>query len=1550
MSSSPFSVFSSLFSPPRLSASPALSLFSRPSAPLSFSPPSLPPPAPSSSFAPSSLPALPSPPPLVSLSFPPPLASFSSSAALVPRIISYNVNSLSYYATSPDGRLRRSIISSTLRDFIVKCDIICLQETNLSASEKLALTALPRCSVSFNNFSMNVAGTLIIDTPSVSQFYSGTDVPLPSCCRGYIQLRRYLPKSVAYKAFQLFNIYFKTGPNKALIQTELVHSLLSVDASLPTFFAGDFNFIEQVDDSSNSSPSLPSAAFTSAFSSLKAHFSVAEVPHHEHTYFHITSDPTSPFSYSSRLDRFLIPSSLFLNPLSSPSASVFHHSSNFRPVPSGPRRSFSDHLPISLSFVTDSCDKRNLPSIPLWVASSPEFASALRDSWRPPSSVKCPFKLLSQFKAAFFRAASSARKSRLSCSSLSLSLSQHISLLRLVSSPSQDLPRISRLFSFNPSLRPLVSLSSGVWTDSGLGLAIGELVLSSSSSAPSPRLNPFSLLKSKLPSTKTRIGSLRLSPSDPPSSDDRGKAAVASAFWSDIWAARVSSPPSSEQDTFLASYSKTVDPALLSPPTLADILSAIKNSNDSSPGPDGIPFAAWRAAPDLAAPLLLSVIESLCGGQPPPSGYNHGLLFLIPKKHTGLASDTRPISVTNTDNRLLASTLARIIMPAVSAIVDPSQKGFLWGKNGMDHTADINQFFFEGVVAKTQRLLFFLDTAKAFDSIDHSWALKVLRKVGFPLWVTRFISSSLSDVKVAPSFGKNVSCWIDILRGVKQGCPLSPLIFILAYDPLLAALSTLPNIKLYAFADDLTLSALHVSAISPALSIISSFSLLSGLGINKSKSCVVSSGPDSSIPALLAEIATCPWPDIPLRTSTTHLGIPIGRDITLAEIFESPYKKALSRLASSSYVSSSFSVQTRVLFVNVFIVSLFSYHFLFFVLPSEYYRSLKELIRKTVTPFNGGAYSYSSLVSLHLLFSIRPPLKDLWAFNVSLLASRSSFISSSSNYSLLPSVSIRRSKFIRDHRDASAIDFWRDRHLEDGTLVHLPNPSSSAIYVALIRDNFLPEASTHCSSKLSSFISANQPLFLPPPPSCLLPVSSALAFAASSLPSSYLFHHFSFVNNALATSRRMRHQNLISKSDVPTCFFCALGQDSTVHLFSECLVINAARLAFLSTISLSAPFLSLFPLSSSPSFSLPLYFSFLISTPRFFVLPVLSFNFAVWKFRCPALGSLLEQPNSWRIARVAELAASLHDRARTRPKRKTIAPTPVFSQCVATRVLTTNVLPFRAISVAADVIRVAGLPTLNTNVPFSHEAKVASLVFPQVGRARGSNTCSYSDHESNSATFVIPQAVRVRGLNTNSFNFEARAVAFVLPQISRSRAINTFVPNACSVVASCALRSSRPRSGGFSSVFSTHSGSSGAVVPLVVRVRGPNTNVFNFETKAVTSVPSQTARSHVTISLSPDSCCFSAMDSPAHVSAPDPAVSTALLSTFVPPVAGALSLMRPPASAPPLRAAPYYSIFAASRATPLRCPVAVGAPPAPDPDPLRFDPEYSDCLDWKHCD
>jgi hypothetical protein len=94
---------------------------------------------------------------------------------------------------------------------------------------------------------------------------------------------------------------------------------------------------------------------------------------------------------------------------------------------------------------------------------------------------------------------------------------------------------------------------------------------------------------------------------------------------------------------------------------------AVKLSNNSSLGPDGIPYAAWRKAGRQALVILHEVISQIQAEDfeesTLPEGFNTSYLCCLPKKPSGTDHErgdyflpvvTRPLSLVNTDNRLVA--------------------------------------------------------------------------------------------------------------------------------------------------------------------------------------------------------------------------------------------------------------------------------------------------------------------------------------------------------------------------------------------------------------------------------------------------------------------------------------------------------------------------------------------------------------------------------------------------------------------------------------------------------------------------------------------------------------------------------------------------------------------------------------------------------------------------------------------------------------------------------------------------------------------------------
>ena len=440
---------------------------------------------------------------------------------------------------------------------------------------------------------------------------------------------------------------------------------------------------------------------------------------------------------------------------------------------------------------------------------------------------------------------------------------------------------------------------------------------------------------------------------------------------------------------FLAKWNKKILPNL-SPkiPELDGVIEHIAGSNNSCAGPDGIPFVAYRIFVDLTAPILLECLRCLGNGDPAPEGFNMAVLFLIPKKGTMDPLDHRPISVTNADNRILAYILADAMTPALQVLIDDAQTAFIRGRDPTSNIIHLNEVYYSDLSKKKQTFILFLDTKKAFDTIDHQFILAVLEQVGMPAWVLNMIETLLSDISVRLSLWHTDEFDIKIRRGVKQGCPLSPLLFVLCYDPLICSIyEDVQGATPYGMADDLAVHPEDLTGIIGALAKVKAFALLSGLDINKEKTVVLTTMDTSDWDRSRLDFHG--WRDVQFVDQATYLGVLFGRHIGTPEIFEAAVGKFFKRAAKYGPTVKKLSIHLRIVVYNVFILPVLFYLAKFFIVPYDAYCRVRSHTHKAIVGFRGTAFAYGHLVAPRSSdLALSTPLRDLWAWNITLLSSQ----------------------------------------------------------------------------------------------------------------------------------------------------------------------------------------------------------------------------------------------------------------------------------------------------------------------------------------------------------------------------------------------------------------------------------------------------------------------------------------------------------------------------------------------------------------------------------
>jgi exonuclease III len=283
--------------------------------------------------------------------------------------------------------------------------------------------------------------------------------------------------------------------------------------------------------------------------------------------------------------------------------------------------------------------------------------------------------------------------------------------------------------------------------------------------------------------------------------------------------------------------------------TLQECESVIKKfKKNKSPGNDGIPvefyLEFWN---EIKQPLINCYNYSFENGLLTTS-QRQAIISLIskPGKDRTHIENWRPISLLNIDYKIMTKCLSERLAKIIDKIVHQSQFGFIKGRNINDALRTILDIVEYTDMENKPGILLALDFQKAFDSLSWDYLFKTLKAYNFGIDYLTWVKLCYTDISSCVTNYKYASPYFALQRGVRQGDPLSPYLFILALETLSMKIREDEHIngitvgdkaiKVITFADDTTAFAKNERDAKKMFRYIQYFEKLAGLKLNKSKS------------------------------------------------------------------------------------------------------------------------------------------------------------------------------------------------------------------------------------------------------------------------------------------------------------------------------------------------------------------------------------------------------------------------------------------------------------------------------------------------------------------------------------------------------------------------------------------------------------------------------------------------------------------------------------------------------------------------------------------
>ncbi len=282
----------------------------------------------------------------------------------------------------------------------------------------------------------------------------------------------------------------------------------------------------------------------------------------------------------------------------------------------------------------------------------------------------------------------------------------------------------------------------------------------------------------------------------------------------------------------------------------------------------------YKAFNKLVSPFLFEVFKERIESALLPPTLCQGLITLIskPNKDPLLIDSWRPITLLNNNYKIIALVLSKRFKCVLNNVIEECQSGFLQKRHIFNNIRLVLDILYYSDFFSNDNLILFLDYYKAFDSLEHAFLLQTLRKVGFGDFFCRSIKMLYTNCNSSIKLSSGTSPRFALNRGVRQGCPNSPYLFLIATELLHLHIRESPlkgitvddtEVVISQLADDTVLFLKDGSQV--AVETLEPFSKASGLRLNINKCELLPVG--NCLESLIC--------NIPVRESVNYLGIKI---------------------------------------------------------------------------------------------------------------------------------------------------------------------------------------------------------------------------------------------------------------------------------------------------------------------------------------------------------------------------------------------------------------------------------------------------------------------------------------------------------------------------------------------------------------------------------------------------------------------------------------------------------------------------------------------------